>query len=114
MSKVEISGCSGDTCTIHKGKPLHFVAEFTANQDSKKAEIKISGMVNGLEIPIPGVETNGCNHVKCPLVKGQKYTLIYDLTVPTILPSIKTVVTAKLIGDHGVLACGSVSGEVKE
>ena len=111
---MDITECKGDSCVIHKGKDLKLDADFTANQDTTKIHVSLIASANGLQIPVPGIDSDGCKYVKCPLVKGQKYTLIYDLTVPTILPSIKTVVTAKLIGDHGVLACGSVSGEVKE
>jgi len=70
--------------------------------------------VSGLEIPVPGVESNGCNHVKCPLVKGEKYEFVYSLNIPKLLPDVKADITAKLVGKDGVIACGTVNGEVRE
>ena len=52
--------------------------------------------------------------MKCPLVKGQEYTFDYTLAIPKLLPNIKAVVKAQLVGEHGVLACVMVDGEVKE
>lgn len=112
---MDLSDCSGDSCTIHKGKDFKLSADFVANQDTKKVEIKITANVNGLEIPVPGVESNGCNgHIACPLTKGSKYTFNYSLNIPKLLPNLKAVVNAQLIGDAGVLACVKVNGEVKE
>nr|ABU97461.1 group 2 allergen Ale o 2 [Aleuroglyphus ovatus] len=113
VTKLDLSDCSGSHCVIHKGKEFKMSADFVANQSSEKVEIKIIAKVNGLEIPVPGVESNGCNHMKCPVTKGQKYTFNYGISIPKLLPNIKALVTAKLIGDHGVLACLIVDGEIK-
>lgn len=88
-------------------------ADLVANQDTKKVHIKIMANVGGLQIPIPGVEENGCNHIKCPLTKGEKATFTYSLNIPKLIPNIKAHVIAELIGDNGLLACVNVDGEVK-
>ncbi|KAH9396472.1 Phosphatidylglycerol/phosphatidylinositol transfer protein [Tyrophagus putrescentiae] len=113
VSSVAVDGCSGDSCVIYKSKPVHVLAEFTANQDTAKAEMQVTGTLNGLEVPIPGVETDGCKFVKCPLKKGTKYTFDYTFHIPSVVPTIKSTLTLKSTGEHGPLACGSVSGELK-
>lgn len=71
--------------------------------------------VAGLEVPVPGVESDGCHgHVKCPLTKGQEVTFDYSLQILKELPLVKTVVTAQLIGDSGVLVCLKINGEVQD
>lgn len=114
MTKLDISNCSGGTCVIHKGKPVNLDATFTANQDTKKVDIKLTANVNGLELQVPNVETNGCNHVKCPLTKGKSYDFKYSLNVPRLLPDVKATVKAQLVGEHGILACVTVQGELKD
>nr|AAQ73482.1 type 2 allergen Blo t 2.046 [Blomia tropicalis] len=112
VTSLDLSGCSGDHCIIHKGKSFTLKTFFIANQDSEKLEIKISAIMNNIEVPVPGVDKDGCKHTTCPLKKGQKYELDYSLIIPTILPNLKTVTTASLVGDHGVVACGKVNTEV--
>nr|ABG76192.1 group 2 allergen Blo t 2 isoform 8 [Blomia tropicalis] len=112
VTSLDLSRCSGDHCTIHKGKSFTLKTFFIANQDSEKLEIKISATMNGIEVPVPGVDKDGCKHTTCPLKKGQKYELDYSLIIPTVLPNVKTVTTASLVGDHGVVACGKVNTEV--
>ena len=80
MTKLDLTGgaeCK-DTCIIHKGKNLKLDAEFVANQNTKHINVHLTAKVDGLEIPVPGVERDGCHYVKCPLVKGEKYTFNYS------------------------------------
>ncbi|KAH9403726.1 hypothetical protein TYRP_014916 [Tyrophagus putrescentiae] len=42
---IAMSGCSGRLCTIHRGRPLILVSEFTANQDSDTAQIVMTASV---------------------------------------------------------------------
>ena len=115
VSRLVLSGCSGSSCTIYRGKQFRMTADFVANQNTNKAELSITGNVNGLVIAIPGTDSNACNYVKsCPLVKGQKYTFDYPLTVLKNLPVVKTVLTAKVIGDNGVLACIQINGDIRD
>lgn len=89
-------------------------ADLVANQDTEKVQIKIMAKVGGLQNPIPGVDENGCKHIKCPLAKGEKATFTYSLNIPMLIPSIKARIIAWLIGDRGVLACVLVNGEIND
>ncbi|XP_017461212.1 PREDICTED: mite group 2 allergen Tyr p 2-like [Rhagoletis zephyria] len=114
ITKVEVDGCSGELCTLHKSKPVHLKSTFTANQDTTKIELKITGKLNGIEVAVPGVETDGCKIVKCPLKKGQTVPFEYTFTIPAIVPAVPdTMVTLKAVGDHGVLACASVHNKIE-
>ena len=108
-----MDGCSLDGCVIHKSKPVHVQSNFTANQDTSKIDVKVTATLNGLEIPIPGIDTDGCKVLKCPLKKGTKYFLDYTFHIPSIAPEIKSKVTLKSYGEHGLIACGQVAGELK-
>ena len=112
VTSLDLSGCSGDHCIIHKRKSFTLKTFFIANQDSERLEVKISHIINGYEIPVPGVDKDGCKHTTCPLKKGQKYELDYSLIISNFLTSLKTVTIVSLVGDHGVVACGKVNTEI--
>lgn len=114
VKSVDVSGCSGDYCVIHKGKPLELKADFVANQDTDKLKLKIIAKVNGIDVQVPGLDTDGCHYVKCPLKKGQEYTVDYKLNIPKIVPKVKAVVRVDVEGDHGQVGCGAVNGEVQD
>ena len=108
VTKLEISDCSGDLCKIKKGTKHDILVDFVANQDTANLTITMTARVAGEDFNVPGIDSNGCNHVECPLVSGKKYTLKSSLSVPKLVPSIKTDVTAKMTGKNGVVACGTI------
>lgn len=112
---VDLSDCEGDYCIIHKGKDLKLHAELVPQEDAEHVKIVLKAMMNGIEIPVPGIDTDGCKHMKCPLKKGERVSFDYSMNIPKILPDIKAVVTAELVnGDNGdVLSCANVKGEIK-
>jgi len=114
VTKVDVSQCDSEPCVIHKGQDLKIEVVFTANQDTEKATIELLAKVGELEIQVPGVDTDGCNNhgLECPLKKGETYTLSYDIFIPKLVPTIESDVTAKLVGDNGILACGTVHGSI--
>lgn len=88
-------------------------AEFVANQNTAKINVALSATLSGISIPVPGANVDGCEYIKCPLVKGTKYSLNYTVPVPKLLPSIPAAeVSAKFTGDAGLLGCLSVKGSV--
>lgn len=113
VKHLELSGCSGSHCVIHKGKDFMMTADLVSNQDTKKVHVKIVADVGGLKLPIPGVDEDGCKHIKCPLTKGEEAKFTYSMNIPKLIPNIKAHVIATLSGDHGVMACVNVDGEVK-
>nr|Q9TZZ2.2 RecName: Full=Mite group 2 allergen Eur m 2; AltName: Allergen=Eur m 2; Flags: Precursor [Euroglyphus maynei]AAC82349.1 group 2 allergen Eur m 2 0101 [Euroglyphus maynei] len=107
IKKVMVPGCKGsEPCVIHRGTAFQLEAVFDANQNSNAAKIEIKATIDGVEIDVPGIDNNLCHFMKCPLVKGQEYDIKYTWNVPRIAPkSENVVVTVKLLGDNGVLAC---------
>nr|ABU97460.1 group 2 allergen Aca s 2 [Acarus siro] len=113
LSKLDANlHCAGDLCTIHKGKELKLDAQFTVNQDTAHVKIQLTASMGGIEIPVPGVGTDGCKYIKCPLVKGEKKTFPYTYLVPKILPSVTGDVKAVFTGDHGPLGCLKFHGKI--
>jgi len=112
--KLDISNCSGDQCVFHKGANAKETAEFVANQDSAKIEAKVIVKINGLELPVPDIDTDGCKYVKCPIVKGQHYAFVREAPVSKAMPNMHAEFSVHLTGDHGTLACFSFDAEYKD
>ena len=99
---------------MQKGKDFKLTVDFVANQNTAKVDFKFTASLGTIDIPVPGTDSNACNHLKCPLVKGEKYTFTYPMTVPKVLPNLKALVTATLTGEHGTLACVNINGGVQD
>ena len=112
--KVEVNDCDGEVCVLHKSKPLNMKSTFVSNQDTAKLELKVTANIGGLELPVPGIDSDGCKVVKCPLKKGETYTTSYSQMLPSITPKGRTTVTARLIGDHGPVVCSSVVHDIQD
>jgi len=97
-----------------KGKDFTLHVDFVANQNTDKVAFKFTANIGGIEIPVPGVDSNGCNGLTCPLVKGEHYSFRFHMVVPKLLPNLQTVVGTQLVGDHGVLACANINGSVQD
>ncbi|KAI2803148.1 Phosphatidylglycerol/phosphatidylinositol transfer protein [Blomia tropicalis] len=113
ISSINFSGCTSEDreCKLYKGKDNIFKVHFTANQDSPTVKLEMLATIGGIEIPVPGLETDACKgHVKCPLVKGQKYDFVYNFNLPVAFPNVHAVVVTKLVGSNGVLTCGKMNG----
>jgi hypothetical protein len=107
VKSIGVSGCSSSPCTLHN---VTINVTFVANQDTEKAEIAVFSKIGQRQIAVLGIDTDGCNgHLTCPLKKGETYTI----NIPTIAPKIGADVTVKLVGDNGILACGTLHGSIK-
>ena len=113
ITKLELSQCSGDFCTLIKGEELKIRATFVANQDSDKVAIHFSASMGIMELPIDINDRNGCNYINgCPIKKGNTYTFDYSFEIPSFLPDMTADVGIQLNGDNGTLACAIVPGEL--
>nr|AQQ10895.1 Pso c2 allergen [Psoroptes ovis] len=114
VESLEVEGCSGDYCVIHKGKKLDLAISVTSNQDSANLKLDIVADINGVQIEVPGVDHDGCHYVKCPIKKGQHFDVKYTYSIPAILPTTKAKIIAKIIGDKGLGGCIVINGEIQD
>lgn len=114
VKSLDVSGCEGDYCVLHKGKTINLDMVCKSNQDSEHLKLVISADVNGIEIEVPGFDQDGCHYIQCPVHKGQQYDVKYSYTIPSVLPNIKANLTAKVTGDQGLLGCLKLQGEIAD
>ncbi|XP_017489350.1 PREDICTED: mite group 2 allergen Pso o 2-like, partial [Rhagoletis zephyria] len=119
VTSLDIAGCAAghtqSVCPMVKGKEFVLSFDFVANSDSAKVAFKFTAdLGGGVVLPVPGTDNDACHHMKCPVVKGQKVAFKYPMVVPKVLPNLKAVVAATLVGDHGTLACVQINGGVQD
>ncbi|XP_027199416.2 LOW QUALITY PROTEIN: mite group 2 allergen Pso o 2 [Dermatophagoides pteronyssinus] len=114
VKSLDVSGCEGDYCILHKGKTINLDMVCKSNQDSEHLKLVISADVNGIEIEVPGFDQDGCHYIQCPVHKGQQYDVKYSYTIPSVLPTSKPNLTAKVTGDQGLLGCLKLQGEIAD
>lgn len=102
---VQVEPCTSDPCTMKRGTLASLYFEIVSDQDSNTAKLEATAKVFGLDIPVPGVDTNMCNGiVKCPIVKGQSYKGKISMTLPTMAPMV-CLLTPALAMDWQQINC---------
>ncbi|XP_077532188.1 mite group 2 allergen-like Ixo r 2 [Haemaphysalis longicornis] len=103
---AQLEPCDSDPCVIKRGSDIKVYLTVLSDQDSKTAVLDAKMKVLGWYIPIPGLKSDLCSYVlKCPITKGETFTGVLDLSVPSILPFTKSSVKFQIRGDKGVSVC---------
>ncbi|XP_018494467.1 mite group 2 allergen Gly d 2.02-like [Galendromus occidentalis] len=101
---VKVEPCTTNPCQLKKGSRVKFSFVFSADQDTDTATLDSRASILGINIPIPGVETNLCEKIiKCP---GQIVTGSFTLRVLN-LPFSSSIVRVRIYADRGLTSCFS-------
>ena len=85
---VDVEGCTSEPCMFKKGSKVNVKAALRANQDTPKGTLSVTVNIGDLEIEYPGIDTNICAHVQCPIKKGQLYVINYVVETYDYLRSV--------------------------
>ncbi|KAI1278367.1 Mite group 2 allergen Eur m 2 [Halotydeus destructor] len=110
---VDVEPCTEEPCQFDKGITVSVKAAFIANQNTKAGDVSVTINIEDMEIEYPGVETDLCKIMTCPLVKGQTYVADYKIVTADYLPEITTTLTVKANGENGPLACANARAGLK-
>ncbi|XP_065307491.1 mite group 2 allergen-like Ixo r 2 [Dermacentor albipictus] len=102
---LQVEPCDSDPCVMKRGTAARIYFEMISDQDSDTAKLEATTKVFGITLPVPGIETNMCNVVNCPIKKGNTYKGVFTAPIPSFAPAGKTPLTMKLKGDKGVSIC---------
>ena len=88
---VDVEPCTEEPCVFKKGTTakLTTVLKPTKKQINK-ASIDVTIALDDVKVPYPGIETDLCKKVTCPLVPGQEYKIEYDVPVEDFFPDMTT------------------------
>ncbi|XP_070507033.1 mite group 2 allergen Tyr p 2-like [Chironomus tepperi] len=88
INRVAIEGCgasSGRECRLKRGFNASMVVDFTPGYDADNSKATIYAISFG-EKAWPGMDTNGCNFMTCPIKNGVSNTYSYAVTVSPTYP----------------------------
>ncbi|UXI20789.1 low-density lipoprotein receptor-related protein 1B [Sarcoptes scabiei] len=109
---VRLTGCRGSIpCVLYRKTVVQLTAIFKSNQNTTIAVVGLQATLpGGLELPVPGVDTNACHHEHCPITCGSLVTFTYPWVVPKFMPQFSNLtLKAYMEGEHGRMACGIIT-----
>lgn len=106
---VDVEPCAEEPCIFQKGTVATMTAALKGNKRNvDAASIEVTVDMDDIEVPYPGVETDVCKKLDCPLVMGKTYELKYELPVedffPEMLTYMKWVATEDSTGEQIICA----------
>ncbi|OQR72593.1 mite group 2 allergen Tyr p 2-like [Tropilaelaps mercedesae] len=104
LKKLVVSPCTAEPCVMKKGRNATLTFEYIADQNSTTAVIDARVKAFGMKVPVPGIDTDLCKIISCPVKEGATYTAQITVPVPKI-PIKKTTLEVKIIGDKGLSSC---------
>lgn len=103
VSAVSIDPCpesaTKSPCKLKRGKTTHLTVDFTPDFDTEKLEGRWYWENGGTDLPLMGIETNGCTYTTCPLKKGEKHQYNFDLDINRRWPTQTFDIKLKITGD---------------
>lgn len=103
VSSVAIDPCPESAnklpCKLKRGKTAKLTVDFTPDFDTDKLEGRWFWENGNTDLPLMGVDTNGCNFAPCPLKKGQQTQYNFDLDINRRWPTQTFDIKLKITGD---------------
>ncbi|KAI1278368.1 Mite group 2 allergen Gly d 2.02 [Halotydeus destructor] len=102
---VDVSPCDNEPCMFKKGTNVTMIASIIANQDTETASLEVTVDILGIPVDYPGIDSNLCDKVSCPIVTGKQYEATYVIFADDYFPSLKTEMTWDATGSAGNMFC---------
>ncbi|KAL7025382.1 hypothetical protein ACKWTF_013456 [Chironomus riparius] len=88
INRVAIEGCNANVtkdCSLKRGNNASMVVDFTPDFDAEDSTVTIHAISFG-EKAWPGMDTNGCKFMTCPIESGVNNTYSYGVQVSYTYP----------------------------
>ncbi|GAB0087675.1 hypothetical protein DMENIID0001_020140 [Sergentomyia squamirostris] len=87
---VRINPCpesaNDQPCKIKRGRSATIEFDYATDYGTNEMDSRIYWSNDGVDLPLIGVETNGCNIVTCPVVANVNHTYAWTLNVSKKFP----------------------------
>ncbi|XP_033231948.1 NPC intracellular cholesterol transporter 2 homolog a-like, partial [Belonocnema kinseyi] len=85
-----------------------------ADKNINNVNAVVTGIINGIRIPFPLPNPDGCTSLPCPLDQGVPYTYTASLPVSQMYPKISVEVEWALQNEHQqVIACVLIPAKIE-
>ncbi|OXA48529.1 Epididymal secretory protein E1 [Folsomia candida] len=99
-----VPSCMAPPCVLRKGHTYEVEVDFDVPRNTNNLTVKVTGIIDGLELPWNGVPVNGCDDILvgwCPMAAGDYWTYGVAIKVEPIYPSTPLIVKWQMRDDTG-------------
>ncbi|XP_063602301.1 NPC intracellular cholesterol transporter 2-like [Penaeus indicus] len=98
---LSVENCELPPCLMERGSTYSVNIQFTSSQTSDVLTIAASANLAGVNVPWPGIDTDGCKQLEggsnpCPYSAGSRIDWTMPVEVLNEYPALSTVVMFKL------------------
>ncbi|EDV27931.1 expressed hypothetical protein [Trichoplax adhaerens] len=103
VKSLSINPCTSQPCILKRGTNVTVTINFSPSESIKKIQAVVFGVLEGVPIPFPLPNPNGCSNsgVKCPLEKSAMYKYHSIIPVKKIYPAVTLIVRWELKNSAG-------------
>ncbi|XP_064485336.1 mite group 2 allergen-like Ixo r 2 [Ornithodoros turicata] len=99
LEYIDVERCNSAPCVIERGRLTDFSVGVIPYVNSSTLTLDATFLLFDIEFPIPGVVSNLCRFVTCPIVAGRTYRATQGFYIRTWAPPMRTTVTYRVYGD---------------
>lgn len=87
---IDVDPCSEEPCRFEKNTTVTATSNGIVPVDAKGGTLLATVLLEGIEVEYPGIESDVCKLLKCPLVKGEPFELAMKIPVADFFPSVSS------------------------
>jgi hypothetical protein len=90
ITSVDVEPCASEPCQFEKGSKAVMTAQGVFEKDAASGTLTVTVELGGVEVPYPGIDSNVCNKISCPVKKGQPFEIQYEIDVADYFPEVSS------------------------
>ena len=116
VKEIDVDPCPSEPCKFKKNSIVTAVTKGKFGKDAEGGSLKATVDLGGIEVEYPGIESDVCKIVECPMRKGNDFELKINIHVEDYFPSVDTVMKWKAEGTNGegILLCVTIDVGIDE
>lgn len=88
IQSVDVDPCDKEPCMFKKNSIVHVVSDVIAKKNVAGGELKVTVLLGDVEVEYPGIESDICKLVSCPIKEGDKLNVALDIEVADYFPAV--------------------------
>ncbi|XP_015788086.1 NPC intracellular cholesterol transporter 2 [Tetranychus urticae] len=111
---VNVEPCDSDPCTFTSGQEVHLNGVLVSPAASNSPQLKVTVKVAGIYFNYPGVSSDACDYLSCPLEADVDTPFALSLKVLSLPLPLETQIRFQLLDSDGSeLNCGETTVRVE-
>lgn len=90
VQTVDVEPCKKEPCEFKKGQQVTIQASIVPKEKFENGKLNVVIDMEGIEVEYPGIETDLCKKIPCPIEKGKEVKATYKITAEDFFPDMLT------------------------